>query len=355
MKISYVCQRNKSPKPETLAGVIETWPGMSKCQVLRVAVAYATVSGVRQLLATISAEKLKESYWLLGLDDAITQPGAIEMLQQEPGAKVRVASYRSKGFRFHPKVLQFVLDGAPGRSISFVGSNNLTSAAMRGNGEAFVAISPDESAEFEASEQFWKDLWDEGHEPADDELAAYKSRYEKAKQARKKLEDILEIAPAKPRVGEILASDDAELDAALAARCWIECGAVTAMGRELEFKAEQGRFFGLSPSGERAREFRFRVSDGTTVPLRMKYQQNHMWRLQMNNEVPEVRAGLRPRKRDGSLGRSPFVAVFARTNLPDTFDLKFVHVSSNEFSKLLDESTRRETIGHTSARQYGWC
>jgi HKD family nuclease len=352
---SYICQRHDSRKDGCFAGVIENLPNIERCKVVRVAVAYATVSGVRLLLSSVAAEQLQESYWLVGLDDAITQPGAIEMLQQEAGANVRVASYQSKGFRFHPKVFQFGYDIDLKKSVLVVGSNNLTSSAMRGNGEAFITVWPSTTAELSATDEFWKQLWNEGHEPTPAELKAYKAKYERAKRARKKLERVLGVKVAKPVVQEVLSSDDAEIDAALSSICWIECGAVTAMGRELEFKAEQGRFFRLSPSGGHAQQFKFRVSDGKVVTLRMKYQQNHMWRLQMNNEVPEVRTGLRPLLPDGSLGRSPYVAVFKRTKWPDTFDLQFLKVSSPAFSKLKDESERRGTVGRTSARQYGWC
>ena len=47
--------------------------------------------------------------------------------------------------------------------------------------------------------------------------------------------------------------------------------------------------------------------------MNFKYQEgNAMWRLQMRNEVPEVRRGLRPLV-DGTLGRSHYVAIFERT------------------------------------------
>jgi len=307
------------------------------------------------LLSSLAAEKIERSYWLVGLDDAITQPGAIELLSQEAGAELRVATHHAVGFRFHPKVFQFGFDSNVRKSFLVVGSNNLTSAAMRGNAEAFVAMRLSSRSEARSARLFWNQLWEQGHPPTDIELKNYSAKYHKAKQARDSLEKILKTKTDEDHVREILASDEAELDPALAETCWIECGAVTAMGRELEFKAEQGMFFNLNPSGETARVFEFRVSNGKIVNLRMKYQQNHMWRLQMNNDVPEVRVGLRPHMSDGSLGRSPFVAVFTRTDKVDTYNLRFVDLSSTAFKNLRDKSIRHGTIGHTSARQYGWC
>ena len=98
------------------------------------------------------------------------------------------------------------------------------------------------------------------------------------------------------------------------------------MGRELEFKAEQGLFFGLNPHGEAPKYFSYIVSDGSMIQMRMKYQGNHMWRLQMTRDVPEVADGLRPVRPDGKLGRLPWVAVFNRGKRNDTYTLNFVRV-----------------------------
>ncbi|WP_245631027.1 hypothetical protein [Candidatus Nitrospira nitrificans] len=145
----------------------------------------------------------------------------------------------------------------------------------------------------------------------------------------------------------------AEVDPGTATVCWIECGYVTAMGRELEFKAEQGLFFGLNPHGGDPTYLNYRVSNGTTVQLRMKYQGNHMWRLQMTKEVPEVAEGLRPRQK-GKLMRSPWVAVFERLRTKDTYRLYFVKLRSASFRQLKERSERHGTIGRTTAREYGW-
>lgn len=79
-----------------------------------------------------------------------------------------------------------------------------------------------------------------------------------------------------------------------------------------------------------------------------------MWRLQMNNEVPEVARGLRPRdKRTGKLGRSPYVAVFDRGDDRRTYFLRFIRDDSAEYSELRRRSVK--SSGRTSSRRYGWC
>ena len=125
------------------------------------------------------------------------------------------------------------------------------------------------------------------------------------------------------------------------------------MGRELEPKAEQGLFFGLSPSGGDSKTITIQTSHGSRVDLRLKYQRNHMWRLQMNNAVPEVQTGLRPVKGDGRLGRSPYVAVFKRRHGITT--LRFIELRGKKFAALRARTYKSGTLGKTTAREYGWC
>lgn len=102
--------------------------------------------------------------------------------------------------------------------------------------------------------------------------------------------------------------------------------------------------------------FDFKLINGTTTPLRMKYQSdNGMWRLQMKPTIPEVKKGLRPELADGKLGRSPHVAIFTKTKAPGTFNLKFILETSNAYEALQAKSKLTGTIGQTTTRKYGWC
>src|SRR5690606_11281001 len=98
-----------------------------------------------------------------------------------------------------------------------------------------------------------------------------------------------------------------------------------------------------NPRGEESKRMNFVVSDGTEASLRMKFQGNGMWRLQMTNEVPEVARGLRPVLPDGKLGRSPWVAVFERTVHEDTYNLRFVQVRSKAFEAICQRSSDHGT------------
>jgi hypothetical protein len=207
-------------------------------------------------------------------------------------------------------------------------------------------------------DEMWGALWGQGHTLATQEFESYRQRYEEARPLRARIHELTPQPRHAKNAVEIIEQDTAELDPSRASTCWIECGRVTAMGRELELKGEQGLFFGLSHLDEE-KVFNFRLSNGEDSALRLKYQENAMWRVQMNNDVPEVRAGLRPRLPDGALGRSEFVAVFTRLNRTDYFGLNFLRINSPEFARLKEKSSELGTSSRTRAgvdgRDYGWC
>lgn len=355
MQTAVLTQGPTTPEKDSLQCYLTGRIHKDQFDTAKVAVAYATVSGVRALLAAFNAHGLKKSSWLLGLDDAITQPGAIDLLLSLGNAEVRVASHEDADFRFHPKFFAFAHAAGSDEVLCLIGSANLTVSAFCGNAEA-VAVLECQSAHDRASiDAAWKRLWAQGHVPTVAELDAYKALYKKAARVHGKYKTL--IAKKKKSVGsaEVLVSDDAELDPAMANICWIECGNVTAMGRELEFKAEQGLYFGLNPSGGKSKLISLRTSEGKKTNLTMKYQGNHMWRLQMNNSVPEVKAGLRPKKKNGKRGRSPYVAIFSRNKPGGVIDLKFINLNGKDFSELRKRTIASGTLGKTSAREYGWC
>lgn len=314
--------------------------------------AYVTVSGVRSLLSAFPNGEPEKSRWLVGIDDAVSQPGAIRLLQTLPNARVRWASLSNLGKRFHPKAILIKARRAADTTL-MIGSANLTAAALTRNAEAVSLLRAETDAEAATLQAVLDELWQLGTKPTEKRIEEYEERYRRAAKLRKDLAKVTENAPR--ATSEILTSDTADIDPSLANVCWIECGSITAMGRELELKAEQGLFFGLSRSGGAPAIFNFLVSDDSIVPLRMKYQGNHMWRLQLNAQVPEVAAGLRPVLTGGGLGRSPFVAVIERTGAQPPFKLSFIKDNSREFSRLIRRSKATGTFGRTSSRQFGWC
>lgn len=319
------------------------------------AMAYVTVAGLRDVLGLLASPPAR-TQWVIGLDDALSQPGAIELCLTLESSEVRVASLEQEGRRFHPKVLYLLDQAHPFRSFMMIGSANLTKKALAGNAESVVVLHAESPSDRRELDSLWTDAWQLGRRLRSGELLDYKTRYAASATNRNRAFRA-RVAPlglqAKHAKQEILADDIAEVDPSTATVCWIECGYVTALGRELEFKAEQGLFFGLNPRGENPKLLNYLVSDGSTVPLRMKYQGNHMWRLQLTKNVPEVAKGLRP-LRKGKLMRSPWVAVFERLAAQDTYQLTFVGLRSRKFRELRGRSENRGTIGSTTAREYGW-
>jgi hypothetical protein len=271
---------------------------------------------------------------------------------------LRVASHVETGLRFHPKVYAFGDNTKSPISLAVVGSANMTASALCGNGEAVSVLVAQGTQDRQTLGSMWSELWGQGRSLKPNELAEYKLRHEAVAKAQAKIAAQILASRSRLKRAEVLTSDIAQLDPILAQTCWIEGGNITLMGKELEFKAEQALFFGLSPTGEDSpKTFRFRVSDGQTVAMKMKFfTDNRMWRLQLKDGVPEVAIGLRPvDPSTGKLGRSPYVAVFKKTKLKDTLDLSFMKLGTAEFLRLRAQSARTGTLGHTTAREYGWC
>lgn len=312
------------------------------------AVAYATVAGVRTFVEMFGADFGGRA--VVGLDDAVTQPGALEFLQAQPNLELRVASLAEIGARFHPKFLR--LGSGVNSDTLIVGSANLTKAALSNNAEACLCLTLPGPVENQAASSAFDCFWDIGIALTAQRLSDYKKLFDRAKVVRSKLELITNQSNSLGK-RDILSNDSAQVDPTVAKRTWIECGNVTALGRELELKAEQALFFGVSPHGAAAKFINVRTSAGNITAVKLKYQPNHMWRVQMNGEIPEVAAGLRPTLPNGSLGRSTYVAVFENIG-NNTFDLKFLPDTSNEYLNIVKSSKYLGTYGKTTARQYGW-
>ena len=296
MRVRTLVQAAVTVETATIGAVLNELLGEKQYDHVQVAVAYASVAGTRRLLQACSHVPDLQTNWLVGLDDLVTQPGAIDLVHRLPDSTLRVAALGGRPYRFHPKVCRFKISDRQSNQLVMLGSANLTKSALGGNSESVVFLESQSRQDERVLDAMWEALWIQGHVPAAQELEAYRERYEEARPLRARIRD---LAPPPRRVHgqnivEIIERDTAELDPSRASTCWIECGRVTAMGRELELKGEQGLFFGLSHADDE-KIVSFRLSNGEDASLRLKYQENAMWRVQMNNDVPEVRAGLRPR------------------------------------------------------------
>ena len=222
---------------------------------------------------------------------------------------------------------------------------------MERNCEAYAIIRTVNKAQRNELVSLYENLWILGISPSENFMMKYKRNYKRQLKERSfpNGDETVIRKSSKPHV--VLESDLAEKSPHAAEVCWIEVGKNTAKGRELEFKSEQARYFGLNPRGGDSERKTFLISSGKKVELRLKYQANNMWRLQFTPDVPD---GLRPLAADGRLGRSPYVAVFRRIKGNDEFRLSFARINSSRDLSIRSRSMSIGTLGRTTAREYGW-
>lgn len=323
---------------------------------LRIACAYATVAGVRAIMQHLDYDACGQSTWIVGLDDLITQPGAMDLLRKTVGTTVRVPRKMVAG-RFHPKFYLLTPRTTEKRRIAYVGSANASVAALNSNAEMAVRLIATTATDIAALEEAWREVYAQSTPLTDAILDDYRGRFKNRPKPSQTTQGAKSSKMFEKTQG-VLNSDDAALDPSDAQTCWIECGAVTMQGRELELKGEQALFFGLPQQGGAAAEFEFRLSNGKREKLRLVYQQNGMWRLQMTPIVPEVAKGLRPALPGGGLGRSTLTAVIERTRKQKLFSLSFVENASQVRKGLEQPARDLGTLGKTraaaSGRYYGW-
>lgn len=172
-------------KPHALTGLYDR---------LDVAVAYATDPGVRALRVILEAWP-PASRWIVGLDDAITQPAAISRLQGLPGADLRIAKLTPVR-RFHPKLYHLWSSADPTRSVLLAGSANMTEHGLHKNAEIGVLLEAESEAESLKAHAAFAALWDLGHAPTAAEIQAYQELYDVAAAARKTIADRGAAPPA---------------------------------------------------------------------------------------------------------------------------------------------------------------
>ncbi|GAB3726479.1 hypothetical protein GCM10028862_01820 [Luteimonas pelagia] len=323
--------------------VLQDLAANPRLDATRVAAAYVTVSGVRSLMdAARETNVLNSSLWVVGLDDALTQPGAIESLAALDNSEVRVAGVRYSGLRFHPKFFQFS-DSSTGAGGLLLGSANLTKAAFRSNVEAGIKITYEDGETIAQIQSAWAVLWNSGVALTSEILERYKEEYRESRANRE--------AVARETGKRVLDDDEGTVDPALATTCWIEVGNITGFQAEqLEIKAEQALFFGVGAHGGPDKVVPLRLQSGAIVDVRLTYLGNYMWRFYLPPTIPEVAdRGLRP---DGK--RSPYVAVFSRVAADAQIDLRFLQVNSPEIQGIRTVSLAAGTMGRTTAREYGW-
>ncbi|WP_433952628.1 phospholipase D-like domain-containing protein [Brevundimonas diminuta] len=168
-----------------------------------IAVAYLTMQGVR-VLERLVGDNIASSRWMIGLDDAVTQPEALEYLHNRQNVELKVAKL-SPLRRFHPKIYSFYDDNHPGRSLLVVGSSNLTERGMIKNAECNVLIDYDSKDEAPEALSVFESFWALGDEISLEGIERYRESYVRAKAKRKELSDSGD-APPEPEANASVAA-----------------------------------------------------------------------------------------------------------------------------------------------------
>ena len=145
---------------------------------IRVSVAYASVAGVQRFTQLLGQRRNNFNFkWLFGLDDYITQPGALKLCRILPSSTLRVVQHMpSEAVRFHPKMFYFE-SSKKTRAAALIGSANLTMNGLAHNSEIAILSSAKTSSDVSSLRFAWNKMWALGHKLTSAELDAYTKKY----------------------------------------------------------------------------------------------------------------------------------------------------------------------------------
>jgi hypothetical protein len=171
------------PSKPVAAPLRDAWAGVDP-DVVKVASAFASEAGVEVLRDAIGSPPFgaAKKQWLIGIQEGITHPKALERLRKIRHSEVRVpfgsdalaaVDLRAPRF-FHPKLFYF--ENSLSGNVAIVSTSaNLTHSALRGNIEQVLmwrGVHSDEPAE--TLREWWAALWG----AADVATAAFVAEYE---------------------------------------------------------------------------------------------------------------------------------------------------------------------------------
>lgn len=346
------------------------WPGPdhilsdvwseARPQQLRVAVAFASEAGCRTLrsLCPGRAFDALPKYWLIGIENGLTQPEALAFLADLPGSEVRVpygdrsletSALRAPTF-FHPKL--FVYDG-DAETWVVSASANLTEGGLIRNTEQFMAWSggPDELVATSFG-KWWAKTWKAATPVTPDFIAAYEA-------ARPKLQPPTRPPGSAPSACPILEAEPAPSDLKAADSMWIETIRSPEGGarNQLELILTGYHFFypdELDPPRDTPRILEFADAAGNLFdnPARLVHYNgppfmpkgNAMWRVRL----PTKNEGLEGYQ-DGGV-----VLRFTRTEVPDRYLIEIADIGGAEANAWRDSSRKLATAATQPPRAMGW-
>ena len=350
MKAEVLAQGNiGSP---TLSRALTGASRISEFNRLEVAVAYATKQGIRTLEQALGSFPAN-TFWVVGLDDAITQPEALEYLLELPGSSLRLVALAPRR-RFHPKLYCLSSTGDDQICVSAIGSGNMTLNGLRINGETAALLTAENPDDVRVLREQWAQMWRMGQAATQELLDEYRVRYRMAGAARRSIVR-LGVAPVEPDPeAPVREPSTFDGDPGSAQIAWTEAGSPSAEGLDLEFPRILMPYFDLPPEGGFRR---FRTQDGVIHSLKFTYRPNNkMWRLLFSADSVEAmidRRSLRP----GPSQRSEYAVKFERSNNAVDYDVTAVRITSDSFTELVESSLAVDGLKATAGnggRQFGF-
>lgn len=344
-----------NPAGSSLAAEISNAAAEIAFDRLDVAVAYATRPGLEALRKAIGGWPAA-TRWVVGLDDAITQPTAIDELNSLPEVQLRLAALAAEGRRFHPKLYCLWSSTNPAICLTVIGSANMTLHGLNRNGEIGVILSSENVAEAELLKEAWTQMNALGRDFADWDLDAYREAHARARKTRRRMAKIGAVPLDPEWEEEIEAVPAFNGDPGQASVAWTEGATPSAGGRDLEFPRPMMPFFHLvhSPSTKR-----FRMANGQVFFLTLTMREdNQMWRLMFSRDAIFAgigRESLRPVA--GNINRSDLAIVFTRATGGADYRIDLVIIGSPDHAALL---ARSQSVGglertrNPGGRYYGY-
>jgi len=334
-----------------MANSIKTAISTVKADEVFVVSAYVTTYGLLDFLDLLGGHAITKFRFLIGLDDLVSQPYAISYASDYKNSTVKIASSSKHKARFHPKL--FVFRNSVSEKICCIsGSMNLTRSALKKNTENAVIMSATNKGDEGSIAAHFQQLWHSGTFITPEILSAYKAKFE---DNRKKTLKKTAASGFEEEFDVVSDPDSAVIPPESATTCWIECGKLTLMGRELELKRIMERFFELDAEKQDSQTLILIDKGGQRHETRFNFRHhNSMWRVLFPISIDEVGKGLRPTDQSGKQERSPYVAVFQRTQHTLEFKVTFILDDSKQYLKLKELSQVTGAIGRTTARAFGW-
>jgi HKD family nuclease len=329
---------------ENLFEVLATEIDNHNYRRISVCSAYVSIKGVMMVRNLISKFSNSEFRWIMGLDDAFTDPNALTLAAfQTNNSQVRISQLQNRRGRkrFHPKIYLLDLNDDEEATI-IIGSINLTQAALERNCEVFSVFTATSLAEVTRINEFWDSFWDNAEEVTEEIISAYSQRYrrpprnpinEEERETQQTAREIRKVTNGIIGSSKIV---------------WIDVGNLTGYQyNQLEIVKDLAPFFEL-PRVPGEDDYRYKAISSSNGHHVYQLQYHHgIWRF-MN-----LQQGFAERLRPDMSKPSPYRLVFERSN-NNTYSMKLFRLDSPKAQQIKNKSDLLGTTRYTGYRYYGW-